>query len=56
MPWSEIFSTLGVVSFVVIAGAIIPDSISMKRRIIELEEQQLELKHKVVRLNRDNFI
>lgn len=55
MSWFELGSTLAFVSFAIIVGAIIPDSIGMKRRIIELEEQQKELKHKVARLNRDNF-
>ena len=55
MTWLAIGSTLALMSFVIIVGAIIPDSIGMKRRIIELEEQQQELKRKVARLNEKNF-
>ena len=55
MTWLAIGSTLALMSFVIIVGAIIPDSIGMKRRIIELEEQQQELKEKIARLNRHNF-
>lgn len=55
MTWLAIGSTLALMSFAIILGAIIPDSIGMKRRIIELEEQQQELKEKIARLNRHNF-
>ena len=55
MTWLAIGSTLALMSFVIIVGAIIPDSIGMKRRIIELEEQQQELKQKIARLNEKNF-
>ena len=55
MTWLAIGSTLALMSFVIIVGAIIPDSIGMKRRIIELEEQQKELKREVARLNENNF-
>lgn len=55
MTWLAIGSTLALMSFAIIVGAIIPDSIGMKRRIIELEEQQQELKEKIARLNRHNF-
>ena len=55
MTWLAIGSTLALMSFVIIVGAIIPDSIDIKRRIIELEQQQQELKEKIARLNRHNF-
>ena len=56
MAWFEaLAATLGFISFTIIVGAIIPDSIGMKRRIIELEEQQRELKRKVAKLNEKNF-
>ena len=53
MTWLAL--TVAFISFAIIVGAIIPDSIGMKRRIIELEEQQQELKRKVARLNKKNF-
>lgn len=53
MTWLAL--TAAFISFAIIVGAIIPDSIGMKRRIIELEEQQQELKEKIARLNRHNF-
>ena len=43
------------ISFAIIVGAIVPDSIGMKRRIIELEEQQKKLKREVAKLNEQNF-
>jgi len=55
MEWLTWGAGLGFTSLVIIVGAIIPDSIGMKRRIIELEEQQQELKEKIARLNRHNF-
>ncbi len=59
MEWIDFFTglagILGATSFLIIWGAIIPDSIGLKRRIIELEEQQQELKRKVARLNEKNF-
>ena len=53
MTWLAL--AVAFISFAIIVGAIIPDSIGMKRRIIELEEQQQELKRKVARLNEKNF-
>ena len=55
MSWLAIGSSLALVSFVIIVTAIIPDSIGMKRRIIELEEQQQELKEEIARLNEKAF-
>lgn len=55
MEWLTLGAGLGFTSLAIIVGAIIPDSIGMKRRIIELEEQQQELKEKIARLNRHNF-
>ena len=53
MTWLAL--AVAFISFAIIVGAIVPDSIGMKRRIIELEEQQQELKEKIARLNRHNF-
>jgi len=53
MTWLAL--AVAFISFAIIVGAIVPDSISMKRRIIELEEQQKVLKRKVARLNENNF-
>jgi len=55
MEWLTLGAGLGFTSLVIIVGAIIPDSIGMKRRIIELEEQQQELREKIARLNRETF-
>ena len=49
MTWLAL--AVAFISFAIIVGAIVPDSIGMKRRIIELEEQQKELERKVARLN-----
>ena len=53
MTW--LAPTVAFISFAIIVGAIIPDSIGMKRRIIELEEQQKKLKREVAKLNEQNF-
>ena len=53
MTWLAL--AVAFISFAIIVGAIIPDSIGMKRRIIELEETQKELKRKVARLNEKDF-
>jgi len=53
MTWLAL--AVAFISFAIIVGAIVPDSIGMKRRIIELEEQQKVLKRKVARLNENNF-
>ena len=52
---TELALFVAFISFAIIVGASVPDSIGMKRRIIELEEQQQELKQKIARLNEKNF-
>lgn len=56
MTWLEIGTiTLALVSFVIIVTAIIPSSMVMEKKIIELEEQQQELKEEIARLNEKAF-
>tara|TARA_R110001606_G_scaffold364932_1_gene519549 strand:+ start:62 stop:235 length:174 start_codon:yes stop_codon:yes gene_type:complete len=56
MTWLEIGTiTLALVSFVIIVTTIIPSSMVMEKKIIELEEQQQELKEEIARLNEKAF-
>ena len=56
MTWLEIGTiTLALVSFVIIVTAIITSSMVMEKKIIELEEQQQNLKQEIARLNEKTF-
>ena len=56
MNWLEVGSTsLALVSFVIIVTAIITSSMVMEKKIIELEEQQQNLKQEIARLNEKTY-